>query len=201
MSMFDNYKYKDSGMKYNLTDNYKSIYKEVEDNHPYKTFDKNGNLIELKWNQTDKFILKDSIDKTIMVDSDARIYEITGEGPDENTTGDCCQKAYNTIDWRCWNCCGQHHHKYIWEEIPLTECINGSLKITFIRNTENKKIVCNIMNFRREIIYSYEFNHMINIPIDSESQPLLVQGQYYLEELLVSNTETELLKRIPITID
>lgn len=200
MSMFSNYKYKDSGMKYNLTSKFNSIYKEVKDNPPYKTFDKKGNLLELKWNTNDKFILKDSINKNILVESDARIYENTGYGPDENTPGECCQKAYNTVDWKCWNCCGQHHHKYLWEEIPLTECVNGDLKITLIKNTEGKKIICNLTNFRHEVIYSYEFNYLINIPIYKESQPLLVEGQYYLEEILMSDENTELIKCVPITI-
>lgn len=197
--MFKNYKYPDSGMKYNLTSDCSPRYKKLIVKSPYKKFDKAGNLISLSWNENDTFILEDTVDKNIFVESDARIYDNIEGYPTETTCGGCCQKAYNTINWKCWTCYGKHLDKYNWEEIPLIECENGTLRITLKRNIENKKIISNILNFRREVIYSFEGDN-ISFEINKEKQPLLVQGQYFLEEILKSENDTQVIKIVPITI-
>ena len=199
MSMFNNYKYPDSGMKYNLTSDCNPGYKKLNVESPYKKFDKAGNLISLSWNENDTFILEDTMDKNIFVESDARIYDNIEGYPTETTSGGCCQKAYNTINWKCWTCYGKHLNKYSWEEIPLIECETGTLRITLKRDLENKKVISNILNFRREIIYSFE-GDSVNFEINKEKQPLLVQGQYFLEEILKSENTTQTIKIIPITI-
>ena len=103
------------------------------------------------------------------------------------------------MNWKCWNCCGKHLGKYEWQEIPLVECKNGSLIITLIHDTTNKTLVTNILNFRREIIYSFKGN-IIEFEINKEKQPMLVQGQYFLEEILKSENNSQIIKIIPITI-
>jgi len=103
------------------------------------------------------------------------------------------------VTWKCWSCCGKHLGKYEWQEIPLVECENGSLRITLTRDVTNKTLVTNILNFRREVIYSFE-GDSISIEINKEKQPLLVQGQYFLEEILKSENDTQTIKILPITI-
>lgn len=197
--MFSNYKYSDSGMKYNLTSEFPPVYKDINTQPPYRKFDKAGNLTSLWWSENDIFILEDTLDSNIFVESDARIYDTLEGHPDENTPGACCQKAYNTMTWKCWTCCGKHLDKYDWEEIPLVECENGTLRITLKRDIENKKIVSNILNFRREVLYSFEGDN-ISFEINKDKQPLLVQGQYYLEEILESENDSQTIKVLPITI-
>jgi len=197
--MFSNYNYSDSGMKYNLTSDFPPINKEITTQPPYKKFDKAGNLISICWNEHDIFVLQDTFNKNIFVEADARIYDNEEEHPNETTFGGCCQKAYNTVTWKCWSCCGKHLGKYEWQEIPLVECENGSLRITLTRDVTNKTLVTNILNFRREVIYSFE-GDSISIEINKEKQPLLVQGQYFLEEILKSENDTQTIKILPITI-
>ena len=72
--MFNNYKYPDSGMKYNITSDFGPIYKKLNSGSLYKKFDRAGNLTSLCWNENDTFILQDTLDKNIFVESDARIY-------------------------------------------------------------------------------------------------------------------------------
>lgn len=199
MSIFNNYD--TSGLKYNLTESCPVVYKEINTNDYKKETDCAGNLTKLCWYEKSVFNLTDTINKNIIVDCDARIYETTGEGPTDITRGEQCQKAYNTVDNKCWTCYGFHKGKYKWEEIPIVENLTGELLITLQQDMTNKKVISNILNFRREVIYTFEYETSnIEIPIDIIKYPLLVQGQYWLEELIVSDTETIVVKIIPITI-
>jgi len=199
--MFDNYTYKSSGLKYNITKDLPAILKEVNLGPLVKTTDRAGNLICVSWYHNNIFDLTDTLDMHLFVESDARVYTDESEIPDEHTFGEFHQKAYNTASWKCWLCNGVHRDLYEWGEIPLLECINGTMLLTFKFNKVFKNITCNILNFRREILYTYEQDTSdILIHIDPKDQPLMVEGQYFLEIYLNTDDTTQHIKTIPITI-
>ena len=199
MSMFNNYS--TSGLKYNLTETCPAVYKDVDTSNVINETDCAGNLQKLSWFEKSVFELTDTVNKNIIVDCDARIYEVAGEGPTDITRGEQCQKAYNTVDNKCWTCYGFHKGVYRWEEIPIVENLTGESIITLQQDMTDKKVIINILNFRRELIYSFESpSSEIAIHIDTDKYPLLVQGQYWLEELVVSDNTTTVIKIVPITI-
>ena len=199
MSIFNNYD--TSGLKYNITETCPAVYNEVNTKDYQVITDYAGNLTKLCWYEKSVFTLTDTVNKNIIVDCDARIYETSGEGPTELTRGEQCQKAYNTVDNKCWTCYGFHKGIYKWEEIPIVENLTGEIVITLQQDMTNKKVISNILNFRREVVYTFESETPnIEIPIDINKYPLLVQGQYWLEEIIMSENEADVIKIIPITI-
>lgn len=202
--MFDNYTESDSGLKYNLTKDFPPINGEIQLNPPYKSFDKYGNLISLKWNVNDKFILTDTLDLFLFVQFDSIIYEESGETPTPETFGQCCQLAYNTVDYKCWKCYGLVNRVYQWKEINPLVCINGTEKIKFIFNPTDTTVKIKILNFRQESIIEEEVtvdDSLWSLPISNEKYPQLLQGQYLLEVIISKKDETKTVKKIPLTIN
>lgn len=201
MSMFDNYN-KDSEKSCNITSSYFRNIEKVDVGSILYTRDTAGNLIKVSWNENDKFLFKDTINVNIIVDSSSKIYEVTTLGPTEKTEGDIGQRAYNTVDWRCWICKGQKDEKYIWKETTLYQDLDGNKIIPLQFPSYNTTITANILNFRRETIYTFDFHNttQVSIPIDKEKLPLLVQGQYFVELILSNEVDSQTLKTLPITI-
>lgn len=72
---------------------------------------------------------------------------------------------------------------YVWEQDNLlTFPKDGTKEIIISPNMENKILQATFMNFRHEIIYSYEFGNVntCSIPINLTSTPLLVEGQFFI---------------------
>ena len=72
---------------------------------------------------------------------------------------------------------------YVWEQDNLlTFPKDGNKEIIISPNMENKILQVTFMNFRHEVIYSYEFGNVNNcsIPINLTSTPLLVEGQFFI---------------------
>lgn len=201
MSMFDNYNH-NSGPGYNLEHCSQEQFDRIYIGPPIIERDRSSNIIKFTWKENDEFILEDSIDVVAFVDEDSRIYTFPEDGPTSKTKGVKGQRAYNTVDWKCWICLGQCENCYCWKETALDVCKKGTRKIIFTRNIYNKTTIANILDFRHNIIYTYTFKNSANIqiPISKQETPLLVQGQYILEILLKDENSQRTLKTTPISI-
>ena len=196
MSMFSNYD--SEGLKYNLTEDYTEKEHVLDYTTPFELYDDLGNIKAFSWHYGDKFILTEHDYYNIKVPIDSRVYECAELYPTEETFGECCQMAYNTITWKCWRCAGQEDDKYIWNEVPLEVYCEDGMIISL--QIPANRITLNILNFRHEKIYSYEMQDAIQVQITTEDQPALVQGQFFLEEIMSTHNGTQVLKLIPLTI-
>lgn len=92
---------------------------------------------------------------------------------------------------------------FIWEEDSLITFIkDGTKEIILKPYMNNKSIEVNILNFRHEIIYSYEFNDTdkCQIHIDKDSTPLLVEGQFFINIIVKAEDKEQQLNQYSIMI-
>ena len=197
MSMFSNYK--TFGTKYNLTQPSEEYGTVLDYTSPKEVYDSLGNIEGFSWREGDSFILKELSVYYILVPCDSRIYETEEGMPLETSYGSCGQMAYNTITWKCWKCSGKKKDKYIWNECPLEIFNTGDMVVAL--KIPQAKFTFSILDFRYDCLYSYQTEDL-SLNISKNLQPLLVQGNYFLQEKITyPNTNIEkIIKLIPITI-
>ena len=184
MSMFDNYDNLSSSYKPNNNEQCITINKVYNDNIPKKEYNHNGVFIGYSWNYGDTVSIPYSVNKTIKVEEDAIIYLDRDQAPSSTTIGIFGQKAYNSIDKKCWICKTLDQDVYNWvEQDKFTYPSNGTKEMLIINDLDmiSKSIKFTISNFRKEEIYSTESNGSSNmtIYIDEELSKKLVKGLYY----------------------
>lgn len=94
-------------------------------------------------------------------------------------------------------------NEYLWElDNILTFPINGDKEITICPNMQNKTLQVTFMNFRHEVIYTYEFKNTNNcsIQINQKDTPLLVEGQFFINLYIKDETTVTQQIQYPITI-
>ena len=96
----------------------------------------------------------------------------------------------------------QYKNIYIWEEKKSIEFpSNGEKDILINPYSENSRFVADIMNFRHEVIYSFEFEtSKLSIDIDLKTMPLLLEGQYFLNMYVVEGSLIQQQSQIDIMI-
>lgn len=167
------------------------IRQEVFDqNLPKKEYNIYGDFIGYSFNYGDTVVIHYSINKTVFVEDNAIVYTEAGECPNDSTTGIKGQKAYNTVDLKCWICTSLDSSIYEWKEIcNFIFPKKGTQEITLFSKYNNKNlqdennisIKFTIRNFRYEILYSniYSSDGDIDIIIDKELSAILLKGIYY----------------------
>lgn len=92
---------------------------------------------------------------------------------------------------------------FIWEEDSLVTFVkDGTKEIILKPYMNNKSMEVNILNFRHEIIYSYEFDNTdkCQIHIDKDSTPLLVEGQFFINIIVKTEDKEQQFNQYSIMI-
>lgn len=92
---------------------------------------------------------------------------------------------------------------YVWEEDTLlTFSEDGTKEIIIQPDMSGKVLQITLMNFRHEIIYSYEFENQnsCSIQIGSKTTNLLVEGQFYINVYIKDSESIQQQNQYPITI-
>jgi hypothetical protein len=183
MSMFSNYENLSSTY---VPNNQKKEFVQQEvynPNVPKKEYDIKGNFIGYSFCYGDTLEIPYSVNKTILVESDSLIYEISGGAPSTDTVGIKGQKAYNTADLRCWVCTSLDSSIYQWKELSkFVYPRNGTKRIALASEyyDENKQVKFTIYSFRHEELYSTTYSSgTFDIVIDKELSEKLLKGIYY----------------------
>ena len=196
MSMFDSYENLNAN---NIPNNItleiptKRIY--YTDKPPYEQHNVLGEFIGYSWNYGETLTLKFNIQPVVKVEEDAIVYTVAGESPTSETVGKFNQKAYNTADLKVWVCTTYDQTVYNWEELKeFSYPKYGTKEITLIKeeNLTQCKVSINIMNFRREVLFSFEANYdsVVYLTIDKDLSAILLKGIYFCD-VTVSDDEKD----------
>lgn len=181
--MFDSYSNLSDIYVPDNTTNRQNTFIVFNDSAVKKEYNVKGDFIGYSWNYGDTVSLNISMSKKVMVEEDAIIYEESGEYPDSSTIGIKGQRAYNIKDIKSWTCETLDQTVYNWvEDIVFKYPEFGTKEITLstFDNDNLRKVLFEIKNFRKEIVYSSEmlFTDTLNIDITKEVAELLLKGTY-----------------------
>lgn len=162
------------------------------DNESLHGICRDGRFYGYWWKYGDSIKIPISANLTISVDSHSFIYDVPGECPSMYQPGFVGQKAYNIVDVQSWTMIRYvpETGMYLWaKDEKLTYPSNGELSLEIMPNMKGKKIVAQIVNFRKEEIFKFEFCDMNKcfIELDKEKSSKLLRGNYYL----IINYETD----------
>lgn len=96
-----------------------------------------------------------------------------------------------------------HLDEYIWEEDNLFTFVdNGTKEILVAPDMTDKTFKVTFMNFRHEVIYSYDFENSANaeISIGPEVTSLLVEGQFFINTYIVTSDTVTQCSQYGLTI-
>lgn len=191
--MFDNYRL---GVQSTAVD---CEYESVSSNDVYVSSsdyvkkDKYGNIVGLCWASLSRFTLDITSDTWIPIADDAIVLTEAGDEP-LNIIPDNEIFAYNTVDCRCWK---YEIDKWI-EEPDITEFKNSNNVVLFSKKDCMTRIV--IRNFRDDVVFAADGDGKVIIKVDDELSEMLNQGIYTVEVYRVSDNDTILIRRIPLSI-
>ena len=152
-----------------------------EDVLPRPFYNLKGNFVGYTWNQDDTFKWEIDLNKEILVESNALIYDVKDVKPTETTQGSIGQKAYNVIDIKSWLCVGFTEETYIWkEDESFTYPQNGDKKI-ILKPIVLGNLSLDLYDFRWEHINTFSnFNgNKLLVEFDKSINELISQGIYY----------------------
>lgn len=160
----------------------------------YENYDIKGNLIGYVWNYGETLTLEFNIDGIITVESNALIFEKSGEEPLGTTIGFVGQKAYNIIDLKSWTCVAAFSDHFIWstdDEFTYDDHGTNQIIVSAADYMRDKKAKLVVYNFRHEPLIEQEFEGQTKIlfEIDKELSQTLRKGVYYCD-LIVFNDKT-----------
>lgn len=167
-----------------------------------------GTPIGLSWNYGDRFDLKLSLKQKIKVNKDSIIYNKTGETPSTSTCGVAGKQAYNTRDCKSWTCVGFNDGLFLWiEDDNIIYSSDGTKEIELNPDFSNKNLICEIYNFRWELIANYSATgaNDISIPVDDDIDKILKPGVYYCllrsKEGEKENTLTRVFRKLMLIVE
>lgn len=171
-----------------------------------------GKFVGCSFNYGDTLSLVFDINPKIKVEEDAIIYPIvneeeeTEEAPTSSTEGHYGQRAYNTVNMKCWVCKTLDQTVYEWEEEKdFTYPCDGTKEIVvklYGDSIENKSFEVTISNFRMEEVVTFSTDkeprvtsgiNNIKIFIDEETSKLLLKGLYYTTVKMVDEANTKII--------
>ena len=117
MGMFDNYDNMSNGyIPDNMHDPVEYTTLEIKTD-PLVTETNLSGRENYAWNFGEVFNIEFDTKRTILVEENALVYNISGECPDERTIGVVGQKAYNTVDIKSWVLVAIRHYRYTRDNI------------------------------------------------------------------------------------
>lgn len=162
------------------------------------------------WSWKDTVSIPITIDKVVNVPDDSIIMNESGIAPTNQTEGKVGQKFYNVVDVKSWTCKDigvdddTNSPYYSWIEDDYLKYVDHSdTTITIKPNISGKKLTAEILNFRKEIVYSKEFNDGDSssyLDIDLELSNKLVPGIYFIRVRLVSDTTSSFVDEYKIFV-
>lgn len=170
-----------------------------------KEYNIKGDFVGYSWNYGDTVSLGISMSKRIMVEEDAIIYEESGQHPDSSTIGIKGQRAYNTKEIRSWTCETLDQTVYNWAEdieFRYPEFGNKEICLETFENDNEKKVLFEIKNFRKENVYSSEipYSNLLRVDITKEIAEILLKGVYGFYFTLVGEDSSNMFMMFSVTI-
>lgn len=163
------------------------------------------------WSWKDTVSIPITINKIVNVPDDSIIVNESGIIPTNLTEGKIGQKFYNVVDIKSWTCKDidvdddTHVSYYGWIEDDYLKYVDHSnTEITIEPDISGKKLTAEILNFRKEIVYSKEFDDgesFNNLDIDLELSNKLVPGIYFVRVRLVSDTTSSFVDEYKVFIN
>ena len=199
--MFDSYSnLSDIYVPDNIT-NHQDTFVRFSNSEINKEYNIKGDFVGYSWNYGDTVSLGISMSKRIMVEEDAIIYEESGQHPDSSTIGIKGQRAYNTKEIRSWTCETLDQTDYNWaEDIEFKYPEFGNKEI--FENDNEKKVLFEIKNFRKENVYSSEipYSGLLRVDITKEIAEILLKGVYGFYFTLVGENSSNMFMMFSVTI-
>lgn len=200
-NMFDNYTnlnptYVPNNKNMKLPDNINLVTSSLKEQRNVK-----GEFVAWEWNYGDTCQIQFPINHTIKVESNALIYTQTGDAPTTETVGSLGQKAYNTVDMKCWVCNTLDQSVYNWiEKSPFEYPLDGGREITIITETnfENINIKLTVYNSTFQTMYEGDVTGQdsITLNIEGDLAVKLIKGVYYCYVLAETPSRTYTLNRV-----
>ena len=196
MSMFDNYENLNSDyIPYNIQLDVPTRRNKYTNELPRKEFNKAGEFVGYSWDYGDTLILTFYIQPIVKVEENAIVYDVAGQVPLNSTVGEFHQRAYNTADLRVWVCETYDQTEYVWKEqceFTYPRCGTKEIVLPIGIDLSQKKVLIELMNFRREVIHSAETDcaEIVNFAIDKELSDKLLEGIYYCKVTIFNDVES-----------
>lgn len=164
----------------------------------HKLYSKNKLFKGYWWNYGDTVSIPLTVNTDISVESTALIYDQPGAEPLLNQAGYQGQRLYNIVDLTSWTMIQavpiDGGTNYLWKkDATFTYPTYGELSLKLIPDMRDKTIVAQILNFRREEEFKFEF-YAVNdctIEITPDISKKLLQGIYYLRVTIQSENNTK----------
>lgn len=163
------------------------------------------------WSWKDTVSIPITANKTINVPDNSIIVYNSGEYPTSETEGQIGQKYYNVPDIESWTCKNitvdseENTTEYDWvQDDQLKYVENSNTKITIEPNIEGKHLEVEILNFRRELLYSKSFDEGVassDLDIDLDMSKDMVPGIYFIRIRLVSDTTSLFIDEYKVFIN
>lgn len=196
MAMFDIYdKLNPNYIPNNTSEQHDEGYTKLSDVIPCELYDSKQNFLGYGWNFGEQFSITLSVDDVIKVSENSLIFENANEEPNELTPAYILgQKAYNTADARSWTFVGRTNSLYIWvEDEYVIYSTSGTKTIKIQRDLTDQHVELNILNFRREVVYTQlgeTGDSDIVLNVDEDMLSILTPGLYYADIKICSDEET-----------
>lgn len=163
------------------------------------------------WSWKDTVSIPITVNKNLNVPDDSIIVNTPYEVPTYQTEGKVGQKYYNVPDIRSWTCKSVEVEyptqlkAYTWIEDDYLKYIDHSnTEITIEPNIAGKHLEAEILNFRKEIIYSQVFDDGDNfsyMDIGLDLSNKLVPGIYFIRVRLVGEDYSSFVDEYKIFIN
>ena len=164
------------------------IREEYQHTLPYRVYDFTGDFTGYSWNYNDTLSITFNVNPTIMVESDALIYTVAGETPNETTEGKLGQRAYNTYDFKYWVCKTFDQTTNVWElqsefTYPVNITDGKEIRLFVYKDINNFTGKVIIRNFRWEEVLFVDVvgADTVTVNITPEISAQLIKGIYYGE--------------------
>lgn len=163
------------------------------------------------WSWKDTVSIPITANKTVNIPDNSIVVYTSGEYPTSSTEGKVGQKYYNVTDIESWTCKDilvdreEDTIEYTWiQDDQLKYVENSNTKITIEPNIEGKHLEVEILNFRREILYSKSFDegsasNYLDIDLDMSKE--MVPGIYFIRIRLVDETTSLFIDEYKVFIN
>ena len=177
--MFDNYK------EINIEQNSNNYCHNKSFNSPYEDYNELGEIIGYHWQRGTQVDLEFNLSGEINYPSDAILYTVIGQAPDENTRANINDFAYNVADLKMWQLKSIVNGRYIWIAQSIYESPNlgdKQLYIDLSQYISGKKLLLNLYDVNFNVIDKKTFDSTTELTytITKELADILIEGVYYI---------------------
>ena len=208
MSMFDNYD--------NISPNYipdnssptlKVGLKSYDTSLPKELYNQKREFIGYLFNEGDTLSIDTRLTVKVSVEIDAIVYNEPNQKPSKTTEGYVGKKAYNTVDFKSFTCievsrASADEVEYIWKEDSVFQYPSvGEIETIFTPYSKYTDVKLNILNFRYDIIASFDLtSNQAEFYIDENTSNLMLQGVYSVEVYVSNESERRLATKYKLIV-